>query len=161
MKREKQKKGIQIVKQLLKERRFYQANDLIVRMMKPRQYITYSIFSFKQIILIFKNKDIPDKELYVKELYVALNNANACFKNNNKKNQIVAINHINKYPHYYETFYESAIVAINTVAAGKVIGAAEEVSQIAIQISDSAQQMSFKLINYGIKLLRKNNKIKS
>ena len=143
--------GLKIVKKLIKENKIDDANWLIVRMMKYKQYVAYGIFAAEQVVYIWKQK--YPKDTRPQEAIAA---AKICLKNLTKKNKKIATAAADAA--YATAAYDAyAAASAADATAGSAASAAAydaySASAAASAAYDAREKMELEILNYGIELL--------
>ena len=157
---QKEKDEINVIKQLMKEKRFSWANWVIARRIKYNQYVEYIIYSAKQVLSVYEKK-FPDDNRPRK----AIKAAEICIKNQSKKNK----KHATELAHAAsDAFYE--VYGIDTAAAYAAADAANAAYNSAyidyynnticlgscffLAINTDYINLKKKIIAYGISLIK-------
>ena len=136
-KRQKKSEPLEVLEALISENKLSWASWSIVRLMTYEQYVSYAVFSAEQVIGIFEKK-YPEDTRPRK----AIEAAKECIEDPSIKNKKLAA-----------AAYAAAYAAANTAAND----AASAASAAYVAAYASRTKMQLKILNYGMRLLKKIN----
>ncbi|MFH1640494.1 MAG: putative immunity protein, partial [Candidatus Omnitrophota bacterium] len=158
----KERNAVEVLRLLIKQKKYDWANWTIVRVMDYKQYVSYAVYAAKQVIDIYE-KEYPDD----KRPRQAIEAANKCIKNPSKKNKDAAL--AAEYAAYAanaaNAAYAAAANAANAAAyaayaanveyaANAAAYAAFAAYAAAAYAANAKKELQLKILQYGIKLLQ-------
>jgi hypothetical protein len=134
-----------ILDELIKQKHLDWANWLLPSMMTYKQYVSYAVYAAEQVIDIYEAKYPDDKRPRL-----AIEAAKKCIKNPTEENKI-AVDDAADFAAAADASLAAAYAA--DAAADASASYASYAADAAFDATD-AEKVQFKIINYGIKLLK-------